>query len=152
MTVSQFNKAFVDCMVEAHEEFGRRGMDVAQYEAEKKFWDLRCNLYLSPFFSKPKLTSRTGKKAERFDDVVKRCYSSVFPLRDPEFEADYSPNLKQEAKKVVRKASKLFRTQAKGEALNGEGDTDFAGLWKRILRTPSVQSCPELLSSGITKR
>jgi hypothetical protein len=25
-------------------------------------------------------------------------------------------------------------------------------LWKRILRTPSVQTCPELLSSGITKR
>jgi len=115
-------------------------------------YDVIFAFLMFALFKVQKLTCSSGKKAERFDDVVKRCYSSVFPLRDPAYEADYSPNLKQEAKKVVRKASKLFRTQTTDEIKEEAGGKDPAGLWKRILRTPSVQSCPEFMSSGITKR
>jgi hypothetical protein len=84
--------------------------------------------------------------------VVKRSYSSVFPLRDPAYDADCSPNLKQEAKRVVRKASRLFQKQAKLDIPEGDGGKDSAGLWKKFWRTPSVESCPELLATGITKR
>lgn len=148
MTVPQFNKAFVDCMVGADEEFGRRGMDVAQYEAEKRFWDLRCQFFSLPssYILQKCIDLDTGKKTESFDDVVKRCYSSAFPLRDPTYDADYSPNLKQEAKKIVRKASTLFKRQAKLDVPDGDGGKDSAGLWKKLLRTPSAESSsPELI-------